>query len=268
MSVSAPAVSYPEIPDDSRAPWVERREIGPCTLILGDSRALLAAGEIPEGAAIVSDPPYGIGFKRGAGGLSSWARETPSIQQREGDASKIVGDDEPFELGPWLEFSGKAARGRRHSSGPIVGSLRIAVLGADAFCDQVPPGQGAWYTWDKSAGGGPNDSYTDAEYIWMSARSARRVYRHQWKGRLRAGDTEPRYHVAQKPVALMAWIIETVRAPVGSLVCDPYMGSGSTGIACMRTGRRFFGVEKVPSNYRIACERIERAWAKMQDSAA
>jgi site-specific DNA-methyltransferase (adenine-specific) len=97
--------------------------------------------------------------------------------------------------------------------------------------------------------------------IWMSARNARRIYRHQWKGRMRKGSSEARMHVSEKPVALMAWMIETVRTPVDSLVCDPYMGSGITGAACIRTGRRFLGIEIDPGHYATACARIEQAWA-------
>ena len=94
----------------------------------------------------------------------------------------------------------------------------------------------------------------------MSARNARRVYRHQWKGRLREGSAEKRLHVSEKPVALMAWIIETVRVRVGATVLDPYMGSGSTGIAALRSGRRFIGIEIDPGHFETARARLEREW--------
>jgi site-specific DNA-methyltransferase (adenine-specific) len=141
-------------------PWIERREIGPCTLYLGDCLEILAAGLIPVGAAIVSDPPYGIGYQRGEGGISGWAK-TANIKQRTGEASKIIGDDKPFDPSPWLAFGADGARRRSSILSQVTGTSRLALLGADHYAAQLPTGEGAWYCWDKSCGGGPADSYTD-----------------------------------------------------------------------------------------------------------
>ena len=220
---------------------------------------MLAAGAIPVEATIVTDPPYGIGYKRGTSGVSSWAKNS-GIKPRTGAASQIIGDSHHFDPVPWIDHAAAGNRRRGNLSAAEGWAARIALLGAEHYAASLPA-YGAWYCWDKSCGGGPADSYTDAEFIWMSARNARRVYRHQWKGQLRHGNAEQRWHVSEKPVALMAWMIETVRTPVGSLVCDPYMGSGSTGLACLQTGRRFLGIEIDPAHYATACARIERAWA-------
>ena len=247
-----------------KMPWTERREIGPCTLYLGDCLALLAAGQIPTEAAIVSDPPYGINYRTGASNPSSWGLGA-EIPRRRLKGPAIIGDDAPWDPAPWLAHGMRGAASRISGAKAVsrAGSMRMALLGADAYAARLPP-SGAWYCWDKSCGGGPADSFTDAEFIWMSARNARRVYRHKWKGRLRQGDSEARCHIAQKPVPLMMWMIETVRTPVGSLVCDPYMGSGTTGLACLANGRRFLGIEIDPAHYAVACTRIERAYAKQQ----
>jgi len=240
-------------------PWVEKREIGPCTLYLADSVAFLDDGFVPFGATIVTDPPYGQGYKHGTAAASGWAK-VQNIGSRTGAASQIIGDDRPFDPAPWLAHAELGNRRRSNAAAKQGGAARIALLGAEHYAARLPE-YGAWYCWDKSCGGGPADSFTDAEFAWMSARNARRVYRHQWKGRLRGGSNEPRWHVSEKPVGLMAWMIETVRTPVDSLVCDPYMGSGTTGIACLRTGRRFLGIEIDPGHFAVACERIARAWA-------
>ena len=58
------------------------------------------------------------------------------------------------------------------------------------------------------------------------------------------GESNNRLHPTQKPVPLMAWCLEMAGVPIASTVLDPYMGSGTTGIACLRTGRNFIGIEK------------------------
>lgn len=72
------------------------------------------------------------------------------------------------------------------------------------------------------------------------------------------GETMERLHPTQKPVPLMAWCMERAKVPEGATVLDPYMGSGSTGIACLRTGRNFVGIEKDPKHFATALARLER----------
>jgi hypothetical protein len=231
-------------------------------LYLGDCLALLDAGMIQPDASIIADPPYGIGFRNAVGGLDREVLKGARLNE------PIYGDREEFNPEIWVNFASAGAKVRGSPECP--GALRLALFGADNYARRLPMAKGAWYVWDKSVGGGPNDSFIDAEFIWMGTRSARRIFRHKWKGRTRdreGQDANLRFHVAEKPVSLMAWVIETVRTPVGSLVCDPYMGSGTTGVACIRTGRRFLGIEIDPAHYAIACARIEKAWAQAQGAA-
>jgi DNA modification methylase len=65
-------------------------------------------------------------------------------------------------------------------------------------------------------------------------------------------------HPTQKPVALMEYLIRTYTNP-GDVVLDNTMGSGTTGVACVNTGRSFIGIERDPGYYDIACKRIEAA---------
>ena len=67
-----------------------------------------------------------------------------------------------------------------------------------------------------------------------------------------------RVHPTQKPVALMQWCIGLTKIPTGATVLDSFMGSGTTGIACIRTGRKFIGIEKDPDYFQTAKERIEK----------
>ena len=67
------------------------------------------------------------------------------------------------------------------------------------------------------------------------------------------------YHPTQKPVALLVELLETFTNP-GDLVVDFTMGSGSTGVACLKMGRRFVGIEKAPNHFETAQSRISEAW--------
>jgi len=67
-----------------------------------------------------------------------------------------------------------------------------------------------------------------------------------------------RHHTTQKPVRLMRWCIEQCGMP--KVVLDPFMGSGTTGVACAQLGRKFIGVEIEPKYFDIACERIDNAY--------
>jgi len=75
----------------------------------------------------------------------------------------------------------------------------------------------------------------------------------EWEKEAYNGDNA--LHPCQKPVNLMAWLVVNLTAPE-QIVCDPYMGSGTTGIACIRTGRKFVGIEKDAKHFETACERV------------
>ncbi len=70
------------------------------------------------------------------------------------------------------------------------------------------------------------------------------------------GDKQHGEHPNEKPLTLMEKLLRTA-TPRGGLCCDPFMGSGTTGVACVRLGRRFIGVEKERKYFDIACQRIE-----------
>ncbi len=72
-------------------------------------------------------------------------------------------------------------------------------------------------------------------------------------------------HPTCKPEALMASIMDNI---AGETICDAFMGSGTTGVAAVRAGKRFFGIEHNPAHFETACLRIRDAWAEMEALAA
>jgi len=151
----------------------------------------------------------------------------------------IIGDSHPFDPSPFLGF-------------PVV-----VMFGANHFADRLPASRG-WVFWDKRGDFAPTD-FADGELIWTNQNKPVRVFRHYWRGVIRASENgEKHYHPTQKPVTLMAWLLEQYTKPE-DVILDPFMGSGTTGVACVQTGRSFIGCEIDPTYYAIAERRIAEA---------
>jgi DNA modification methylase len=124
------------------------------------------------------------------------------------------------------------------------------VFGGNYFTDILPP-TNAWIVWDKRAGSG--SWFSDCEFAWSNVGIPATIYDHTWQGMLREGD-ENRYHPTQKPVGLIQELIEDYTDP-GDLVCDPFMGSGTTAVAAIQSDRNYIGFELDEENYRNVIER-------------
>ena len=211
---------------------VER--IGDCELHLGDClevQPVLEAGSVD---AVVTDPPYGMAWK------------TPVSPRRAKSGRVVVGDDKPFDPTHLLSY-------------PIV-----VLCGAHHYADKLPASSG-WVVWDKRNGMPTNDQ-SDADLIWTNALRRVLVYRQVWNGGgslWAENGADISIHPTQKPVALITWLLENV-ASSSKTVLDPYMGSGTTGVACVKTGRKFIGIEIEPKYFEIACKRIEEAYQQMR----
>jgi site-specific DNA-methyltransferase (adenine-specific) len=191
-------------------------------LWLGDCRDILPTlGKVD---AVVTDPPYGIGWK-------------PRVNHQDQ---------------PWvdeIDFDIRAI---------TVGRFNL-VWGGQYFADKLPVSEG-WLTWVKR----PIDadfssdfrSYATTELAWRDWGKARFIC-HVWDGGMRAGSAENRTfcHPSQKPIEVMAWCVRQV-PPDAQTILDPFMGSGTTGVACVQLGRKFIGIELDPGYFDIACKRI------------
>jgi len=202
------------------------------TLHLGDCLEYMRGMEAGSVDAVVTDPPYGVNYVGGA----SFNRYGGNTKHH---GVRIIGDAEPFDPTPFLSY-------------PVV-----ILFGANNFADRLPASRG-WIFWHKRPGMKRND-FGDGEIVWTNQDRVIRYIRHMWNGVLRDSEVgDERYHPTQKPVALIAWLLQEYTAP-GDLIFDPFMGSGTTGVAALQLGRRFIGCEIDPDYFAIAEKRIAEA---------
>ena len=103
--------------------------------------------------------------------------------------------------------------------------------------------------WDKG-GSMYGRSWAECEMAWTNYDKVARVYK--------LNARQNKVHPTQKPLSLMKWCIENYTNP-GDTILDPFMGSGTTGVACVQTGRNFIGIEISEEYFRIAEKRIAEA---------
>ena len=249
---------------------------GRATLYRGDSLELLRAGVFGKLGAIVSDPPYGIGFQHSGGGGAGLSGLESGHKK---NLDKIHGDDESFDPMPWVEAAPISRRDASQKESPI-----ILLWGANNYMQDLPRNTGTLLAWDKHIGRGADDSFADCEWAWVGRKVKREVFRWLWKGVV-AKKTEldmpppevkggngfgaarfARVHVSQKPVELMRWCIDKVRPLADLPILDPYMGSGSTAIAALSLGHTFIGCEIDPGHFDVACKRVQTYWDRQDMS--
>lgn len=197
------------------------------TLYLGDCREILPTlGKVD---AVVTDPPYGIG--ENAKRIASRGKLAAPK-----DYGEFSWDVKPIDAAT-VEMI-------------LACSDWQIIFGGNYF--QLGP-TSCWLVWDKQNGG--ND-FADCELAWTNLpKAVRRIY-WRWNGMIRKG-SEERVHPTQKPVGVIRWCLEQLPA-TAELVCDPFMGSGTTGVACIREGKSFIGIEREPVYFDAAIKRLTK----------
>ena len=196
--------------------------IGDATLHCGDCLEILPT--LPKVDCVVTDPPYGMNYNTDGsrftkGGRSSGGRSIP-------------GDDKPFDVLPWIAFK------------------NVVLWGFNHFPGNLPPGGSLVFLKRSDAAFGC--FLSDAELAWV--KGTRGVYCFRDTRHAIAADHE---HPCEKPVELMKWSITASKGE--GPVFDPFMGSGTTGVAAVQMGRKFIGIEIEERYFQIACRRIEDA---------
>ena len=198
--------------------------IGDATLYLGDCREILPTlGKVD---AVVTDPPYGIGYA--AAPVVGKNRASKKYDRKEWD-------DSAPDLSDLLDIAPE-----------------MIVWGGNYF---GLPASRCWLVWHKPDSA---PSLSPVELAWTSLNRNAGLFRYSIKATGIERGEHQGGHPTQKPLPLMKWCLGFV--PTARTILDPFMGSGTTGVACSQLGRSFIGIEREPAYFDIACRRIEEAY--------
>ena len=213
--------------------------IGNATLYCGDSRDILPA--LPTVDAVVTDPPYGISY------VSAWRIQGPTEMLASDDAAPLWAV--PL-MADRIADGGALYLATRYD---VAAQWNDAVI-ASGLSMKTP------LFWDKTnhTSGDLEGDYGGQVEIFIFAHKGRHKLRKRQGNLWRFPRDQASPHPTPKPVGLMERII-ACSTDEGALVLDPFMGSGSTGVACANLGRPFIGIEIEPKYFAIACERIKAA---------
>lgn len=204
----------------------KRKEIiGDCTLYLGDCLEVMPT--LDKVDAVVTDPPYGINAGTGIGKITKEGSDFTHKKQWDSE----IPCDKIFET--MLKISDKQI-----------------IWGGNYF--NLPPTP-CYLIWDKVQ----PEKFTlaMAEVAWTNIKKPMKIFRLK---SMSINGGAAKHHPTQKPLSLMKWCVGYV--PDCETILDPFMGSGTTGVACAKLGRKFIGIELDEDYFNIACERIEKAY--------
>jgi len=246
--------SVPAIPKIAKTKRGELWLLGEHRLLIDDCTDKSNVEMLMGGAkadVVFTDPPYGMNLDTEYS--SSWGKQSNTSGNIGPRTTKnhapVIGDDQDFDPAHIFET--------------FYGTKDVLLFGADYFCQKIPPG-GSWIVWDKTGGNESLDNtgfQSRFELCWSKAPHRRKIYRSTWIGvaGMHHKDDSNRMHPTQKPVKLCEQILNDLD---GITVADPYLGSGSTLIACEKTGRRCYGMEIAPLYADVIIERWEKFTGK------
>lgn len=242
----------PEIPKEPKTKVGDIYFLGQHVLYCEDSTKIENIKFIlkNESADIVyTDPPYGIDEKTDR--KEHYKTFKSEILAKKGKYEKIIGDDS-------IETAVKAFN--------VCLDLKVPILifwGGNYFSSKMPDSS-CWLVWDKKVEDSQRDLNSDCElaYIKHPSKKSVRIFRHLWKGMIKASEqNERRCHPTQKPIALAEWCFNEY-AKDSKNVLELFCGSGSTLIACEKTGRKCFAMELSPAYCDVIVERWEKFTGK------
>jgi site-specific DNA-methyltransferase (adenine-specific) len=219
---------------------VRKEVIGMATLYLGDCLEVMPT--LPKVDAVITDPPYGIGFA----GSSTKDSPTPT------GVTYLSFNDTPENIRDLIvpRFEAALAIASRAAITPGIANHRMY---------PNPSAEGVfWYP--SGANSGPWGFVTHQPIFYYGACP----FLARGKGRRATGKqattkAEENGHPCPKPIDQITWLVNRA-SWADEIVLDPFMGSGTTGVACANLGRRFIGIEIEPKCFDIACQRIENAY--------
>ena len=220
--------------------------IGNATLYLGDCRDVLVGRDPSKSYGILTDPPYS------SGGFQETGKSTGSIGTRQDDSIAL----DTLSTRGYLRLIGAVMRRFRWADEAFVFTdWKMWTHTADAL-EEGGFRVRNMLVWDKESIGMGLPWRNQHELIAFGKRTNAKLMSSKYGNVLRAPRTGNKNHPTEKPVGLVGCLIENSEAGV---FIDPFMGSGTTGVAAIRAGRSFIGIEINPDYFDIACRRIEDA---------
>lgn len=226
--------------------------IGDATLILGDCLEVLPTlGKVD---AVVTDPPYRVtsgGFGDLESGFGGWIKDA-----YDNKGSIVQCDiDWPEFMPPIFAVMREGAQAYIFSNDRNLQAARAAAENAGLIFHRL-------LIWDKRAAL-PNRWYQQTcEFVlFMRRGKARMINDPSSKSLQSIFQRDESLHPTEKPVELCSLYVGNSTV-AGETVLDPFMGSGTTGVACAELGRRFVGIELNPAFFDMACTRIESAYRR------
>ena len=198
--------------------------------------------ELPDNSVdlVLTDPPYGIGESNEKNSSRGCLAKTTDFKHYEWDYNKIEKEyfTEIFRV-----------------------SKNQIIFGGNYYIEFLY-NSSCWVVWDKDNG---KTDFADCELAWTSFKTAVRKVKWQWQGMLQGDmkNKETRYHPTQKPIPVFSWILRNY-SKENNTILDPFMGSGTTAIACIKTNRQFIGFDLEQQYVDIANKRIKNEQAQMK----
>lgn len=234
-----------DVPDLAESTVVQLGDLFRCgehTLLCGDSTDISQVERLMNGEKadmVYTDPPYGISVVN-----NSMVGADFGVAKK-GKYHSVIGDETvDTAVKAFTLFNGIAPT--------------LIFFGGNYYANELPPSK-CWLIWDKRNESGIENTFADAEIAWTNLSSATRIYRQLWNGMIRSGEKDKRIHPTQKPIALAEWCLNKA---VSNLVIDPFLGSGSTLIACEKTNRKCYGMEIDPHYCSVIIERWQKFTGK------
>jgi 16S rRNA G966 N2-methylase RsmD len=232
-------LSFDDAP--TRAKLGDHWVIGNHHLICGDSLDANTYRNI-NADVIYTDPPYGISVvKSGMVGADFGVA-------KKGTYSEVIGDQ-----------TGTTAADAFALLMNLYPKAKHIWWGANHFANTASlPNSSCWLVWDKRSDSGIVNTFADAELAWTNLTQPVRVHHQLWNGMIREGEHEKRVHPTQKPVALAEWAFTQATKEKQVIILDAFAGSGSTLIACEKSGQIGYGVELDPKYVDVILDRLEK----------
>ena len=132
----------------------------------------------------------------------------------------------------------------------------LIIFGGNYFGHLLPPSN-CWIFWDKKGDVAFQNPFADGELIYTTFKKPVKRIVFKQQGFI-TDSKDKRYHPTQKPTELVQQLIEMFSEP-GQLICDPFLGSGTTAVAAVKSGRHYIGYEIDPGYFQICCDRLDEA---------